>query len=127
MARRSLMPLTQTERAFPCPVYREPLDVRESKRSKPYVVCDSCGVQMFVRNQRGIRAFSKQVQRASLKDVWETYAEMERRYRKRCPDCGHRFWVESELIHTSWINGEFEGYRCPQEGCKGIVKEETEK
>jgi hypothetical protein len=30
------------------------LEVRDSKRKKPYFICDPCGLQVFVRKQRGI-------------------------------------------------------------------------
>ncbi len=115
------------KRTFPCPVCTTPLDVRESKKGKPYLVCDYCGVQMFVRGPAGIRAFNRQVESADRKGVWETIAEMERRYRKQCPACGCKFWVEPSQIETSWFDGKFVGYHCPQDGCKGIVKEELAK
>ncbi len=121
------MPLLKRDRAFPCPICNTPLDVRESKKDEPYVVCDYCGIQMFVRNPAGIRAFRRQVESADRKGVWETISEMERRYRKQCPDCGCKFWVEPSQIETNWFDGKFMGYRCPQDGCKGIVKEELAK
>ncbi len=118
------MPLLSSKQAFPCPVCNTPLDVRESKKDKPYVVCDYCGVQMFVRNPAGIRAFNRQVENADKEGVWETIAEMERRYRKQCPECGHRFWIEPSQFKTSWFDGKFVGYRCPEDDCDGIVPPE---
>lgn len=110
------------KRQFPCPVCTSLLDVRESKKSKPYVVCDYCGIQMFVRNPAGIRAFNQQVENAQRKGVWENMAEMEKRYRKRCPECGRKFWVDASQIETSWFDGTFVGFRCPEGGCDGMVK-----
>ena len=110
------------KRQFPCPVCTGRLDVRESKKSKPYVVCDYCGIQMFVRNPAGIRAFNQQVDSANTKDVWETMAKMERRYRKRCPECRRNFWIQPSQIETSWFDGKFIGFRCPEEGCEGVVE-----
>ncbi len=118
------MPLLSSKQVFPCPVCNTPLDVRESKKVKPYVVCDYCGVQMFVRNPAGIRAFNRQVENADKEGVWETIAEMERRYRKQCPECGHRFWIEPSQFKTSWFDGQFVGYRCPEDDCDGIVPPE---
>ena len=113
------MVLQIIKRQFPCPVCTGPLDVRQSKKGKPYVVCDYCGIQMFVRNTAGIRAFDKQVENADRKGVWETLTEMERRYRKRCPECRRKFWIQPSQIETSWFDGKFVGFRCPEEGCEG--------
>ena len=112
---------------FPCPVCSGPLEVRQSKKDQPYVVCDYCGIQMFVRNPTGIRAFDQQVVNADRKGVWENLAEMEKRYRKRCPECGVKFWIEASQIETSRFDGKFVGFRCPEESCTGIVKGEEVK
>lgn len=37
-----------------CPLCGRPLDVRVSKKGKPYVVCDDCGLQLFVRGANGV-------------------------------------------------------------------------
>ena len=42
---------------FPCPICFEMLEVRYSKRSKPYLTCNDCGVQLFVRGKEGIKKF----------------------------------------------------------------------
>ena len=44
---------------FPCPVCKKDLDIRVSKKQKPYCVCQDCGVQLFVRGKRGISRFEK--------------------------------------------------------------------
>jgi hypothetical protein len=31
--------------------------VKNTKKGKPYVICDRCGVQMFVRKPEGVRRF----------------------------------------------------------------------
>lgn len=54
---------------FPCPVCSEPLPVRETKANKPYVRCDPCGVQLFVRGDDGIRRFREAVRTADGKRV----------------------------------------------------------
>ncbi len=41
----------------PCPVCETPLPVRFTHRGKPYLVCDPCGVQVFVRRKEGIERF----------------------------------------------------------------------
>jgi hypothetical protein len=50
---------------------------------------------------------------------------MERRYRKKCPECGKTFWVSPELVETHWFDGELTGYKCPDKSCKGVLKLES--
>jgi hypothetical protein len=39
---------------FPCPLCEVELDLRNSRRLKPYCVCNACGVQLFFRGRAGI-------------------------------------------------------------------------
>jgi len=39
---------------LPCPLCEDRLEIRISKTGKPYIVCDDCGVQMFIRYPAGI-------------------------------------------------------------------------
>lgn len=109
---------------FPCPVCCEGLEVKQSKKQKPYVVCNPCGLQMFVRTEPGIKKFNMLVEQVESENLWERLAERSERYRKHCPECGKTFWVSEELIATSWFDGKFTGYRCPEEDCGGIVPPE---
>ena len=43
----------------PCFLCAEDLDVRKSIKDKPYLVCDGCGIQIFVRGKKGIERFEK--------------------------------------------------------------------
>jgi predicted RNA-binding Zn-ribbon protein involved in translation (DUF1610 family) len=117
---------TEKKRLFPCPICGEGLDVRESKKRKPYVVCNSCGMQMFIRADSGIRKFERLVAEAKMSNTWERHAELERHYRKKCPKCGRAFWATEELIKTSMLDGRFVGHRCPEEHCDGIAKPEAD-
>ena len=101
--------------------------MRDSKKRKPYVVCDPCGVQMFVRSPSGIERFNGLVARGESGGAFDRLAEMERRYRKQCPKCGRKFWITPELLETSWFDGELAGCRCPEKGCGGVVKLERGK
>jgi predicted RNA-binding Zn-ribbon protein involved in translation (DUF1610 family) len=112
---------------FPCPLCAARLEVRTSKKQKPYLVCDPCGVQMFVRNPSGVQKFTALVERAESGNTLERLAEMERRYRKQCPKCGKRFWITPELLETSWFDGNATGFKCPEKGCDGVVKLEGAK
>jgi hypothetical protein len=49
------LPFPFDEDWFPCPLCQGLVAVKSSKRGKPYVVCDLCGVQPFVRKLEGIR------------------------------------------------------------------------
>lgn len=46
---------------FACPLCKNPLDVRMSKKGKPYVTCGDCALQLFVRGTAGIERFGKLV------------------------------------------------------------------
>lgn len=53
-------------REFPCPVCGLGLGIRMSQRGKPYCVCDSCGIQLFVRGKLGIARLKQLVESESL-------------------------------------------------------------
>jgi hypothetical protein len=55
-------------------------------------------------------------------NAWTRLLELQRRFQKTCPKCGKNFWVTDESIATSWFEGRFVGYRCPDEACKGLVE-----
>ena len=109
------------KRMFPCPVCTDPHEVRTTKKGKPYVVCDPCGIQLFIRGPAGIDAFFRLVERADNQDLFTKLAEMERRFRLKCPECGCRFWIEPDLLKTSIFDGSVKGFRCPQKNCDAIV------
>ncbi len=115
------MALFNEKQMFPCPVCTSPRAVKITKKDKPYIVCDPCGVQLFVRGPAGITAFDSLVRRGTQDDLWTRLQEMERRYRLICPDCGHRFWVEPGLIETSGWDGSLKGFRCPAKNCDAVV------
>jgi len=50
---------------FPCPVCTVPREVRTTKKDKPYLTCDPCGIQVFVRGPAGIKEFSRLLQSTS--------------------------------------------------------------
>ncbi len=116
------MQTVRNQRIFPCPICATGLDVRIAKTKKPYVICDGCGMQMFVRVRSGIKQFEKLVQNARDRDIWSRLREMEQRYRLKCPKCGTWFWASEDLIETSVVNGSFKGYRCPNDECDGVAK-----
>ena len=41
-------------RTFPCPTCAARLDLRRSRKNKPYCVCNGCGIQLFFRGKAGI-------------------------------------------------------------------------
>ncbi len=118
------MPLnleSATRRLFPCPVCGQGLEIRETKKDKPYVVCDPCGMQLFVRNETGISRFERLVNSAEQRDIWKRLEDLQQRYHKKCSKCGKEFWITPEQIKTSWMDGSFVGYRCPEKGCDGMA------
>ena len=110
---------------FPCPVCTDPREVRITKKKKPYITCDPCGIQVFVRGPAGIAAFYRLIERANGQDLWTTLAEMKRRYYLKCARCGTRFWVQPELAKTSMFDGSLQGFQCPDKKCGSTVAWET--
>ena len=109
------------KRMFPCPVCLEPREVGLTKKKKPYIHCDPCGIQVFVRGPAGIAAFNRLVDRAEGEDLWTRIREMQKRFYLRCQECGHHFWIEPELAKTSLFDGSLQGFRCPAKNCRGVV------
>jgi hypothetical protein len=112
---------TITDHKFPCPVCTHPLEVRLTKKKKPYVTCDPCGIQVFVRGPAGIAAFNRLIEDASSEGLWARLREMERLFRLKCSKCGCRFWIEPGLVKTSLFDGSLQGFRCPEKKCGATV------
>ena len=106
---------------FPCPVCTAPREVLMTKKDKPYLTCDPCGVQVFVRGPAGIREFTRLLQVTSADSLLSRLSHIERQYRFTCPDCGHKFWITPKLIKTSAFDGSVKGFRCPERGCSTLV------
>jgi DNA-directed RNA polymerase subunit RPC12/RpoP len=106
---------------FPCPICGTGLDVRLSKKDKPYVVCNPCGMQLFVRLPLGVQRMNELAEQADRGNIWTRLHEMEGHYRRKCPKCGREFWIHESDVSTSWFDGEFQGYKCPTPGCSGHV------
>lgn len=106
---------------FPCPVCTQPREVRTTKKDKPYVVCDPCGVQVFIRGPAGIAELNRLIEHGCDEGVVERLEEMAERYRLTCPECGNPFWIEPKLIKTSMLDGSLKGVRCPHKGCGATV------
>ena len=118
--------LLVTRELFPCPLCARGLDVRQTKKRKPYVICDPCGMQLFVRTKAGINRFEGLVSNSASRGIWERLEELQRQYQVKCPECGNRFWIHPARVKTNWVDGSFEGYRCPEKGCKGVAKLQVE-
>ena len=43
------------EKVIPCFLCSQELMQRKDKHSKPYFICDPCGVQIFIRGRQGIK------------------------------------------------------------------------
>lgn len=106
--------------AFPCPLCLVPLRVRSSKKGKPYVVCDACGVQMFVRAKPGIARLASLMAQPEAVGVMQRLATVARQQKATCSSCRHTFWLSEAELQTHWFNGAFVGYKCPS--CGASVK-----
>ena len=62
-----------------------------------------------------------------LRLVAERLEELQHQYQKKCPECKRTFWIHPEQVKTNWMDGSFEGYRCPERGCDGVVKWKEER
>src|SRR5947209_864781 len=111
----------KTKLMFPCPVCTGPREVLMTKKDKPYITCDPCGVQVFVRGPDGIKEFSRLLPATSEEGLLSRLSHIERQYRLTCPHCGHKFWIAPKLIKTSVFDGGMKGFRCPERGCDGIA------
>lgn len=109
------------KKMFPCPVCTQPCEVRLTKKKKPYITCDPCGIQLFVRGPLGIEALSRLLDRAEVEDLWTRIAEMGRRFYLKCPACGCCFWIEPRLVKTSLFDGSLQGFRCPSKDCREVM------
>jgi hypothetical protein len=59
--------LANQTRFFPCCICGKPREVRTTKKGKPYLHCDPCGLQMFVRIESGIHRFEALIADADRK------------------------------------------------------------
>ena len=106
---------------FPCPVCTGPREVRLTKKGKPYLTCEPCGVQVFIRGPGGIKEFSRLLQSTSEEPLLARLTRMEQGYRLTCPACGDKFWITPRLIKTSMFDGSLKGFRCPARDCEGVA------
>ena len=44
-----------------CFLCGKPVPVKKTRKEKPYIVCDDCGLQMFLRYEKGIKALREKV------------------------------------------------------------------
>jgi len=65
---------------LPCLLCGNRLQIRSDKHGKPYVICDECGVQLFVRRKRGIERLDE-LMRASEKNAIPFQQAAERLYK----------------------------------------------
>ncbi len=52
---------------FPCPICQGLRNVEITKNKKPYIKCNDCGVQLFVRGKEGIRKMGEIVGARKIK------------------------------------------------------------
>lgn len=98
------------KRMFPCPVCTQPREVRVTKKDNPYLICDPCGVQVFIRGPTGVEEFNRLLERTGNEGVVARLKEMLRQYRLTCHECGCQFWIKPDLIKTRAFDGSLKGF-----------------
>jgi phage shock protein A len=58
---------------------------------------------------------------SSIRALEQRISELEELTLRSCPECGEKFQIREELIKTSWLDGRFQGFYCPKNGCKGVA------
>ena len=46
--------LAEMKQSIPCFLCHDAVDIRRDKHQKPYFVCEGCGIQAFIRRNKGI-------------------------------------------------------------------------
>jgi hypothetical protein len=91
---------------------QRPLEVRMSKKTKPYLVCDDCGIQVFVRFEKGMKRLEKLLKgKVSFSDTFVL-----------CRDC--RVAVERCAKKISGPLFRKAGIYCPE--CDELLLEKSE-
>jgi hypothetical protein len=109
------------KQAFPCPICTELREVKLTKKKKPYVTCDPCGIQLFIRGPAGISSFQRMLDSGKNQGLWATLKGIEPLYHLKCPQCACRFWIKPSLVKTSMFDGSLQGFRCPEKKCGTTV------
>ena len=52
---------------FPCPICFQMIEVRYARNSKPYCICNDCGMQLFIRGKNGIKRFKNLIPDSDFK------------------------------------------------------------
>ena len=52
--------------AFLCPLCQAAIEVKTTKKGKPYAVCEDCGMQLFVRYSPGINRLTEITKTGSI-------------------------------------------------------------
>ena len=92
---------------LPCFLCGAQLEVRASKRDKPYFICDPCGLQAFVRKDRGIQLLAEKTTPVMETEngVLKTISQLERMNKKLEDIQADKPWFsknpELELTHRA--------------------------
>jgi hypothetical protein len=110
----------------PCPVCAEVRHVRITRRGKPYLHCDPCGVQLFIRGQAGIQRFEELLtaRATAQRKAPKPQPSSPQLYKGQCAKCGQKFYLPLDLLKPNYVNGKLEGYQCTNSECSAIVNAE---
>ncbi len=48
-------------KTFKCPLCDEKIPIKSDRKNKPYIICNSCGLQMFIRYPSGIQILIEKI------------------------------------------------------------------
>lgn len=55
-----------------CPLCKEKVEIRlDEKHQKPYLICNPCGVQLFIRREDGINRLKNKIENGWLGEFFE--------------------------------------------------------
>jgi len=95
-----------------CFLCQTSLEIRTSKREKPYLVCDDCGIQIFFRLPKGIRRLKQRLKDpTTLTDNFVF-----------CRECHVAVEKCGETLKEPFLNKS--GFYCPI--CKELLLEMSE-
>ena len=120
------MAFSNVGQRFPCPVCGVPQEVRSSKKDKPYIACNSCGVLVFVRRRDSVREFRKLLEVAVLQGTFKRMRATIRRYRLRCK-ARRTELVSSQSCWRSFCDGSLSGVRCSKSDCGTVNEGESDR
>ena len=113
-----------------CPVCNTPLELKESKKLKPYCLCLECGIQIFIRGKIGISRLRKLLAHRGGKNIFGKKSAVSLERSKRVTEIlAEMAEINRKMkeIKDSWTVSEFFTGNDDKERGLSILKEELGK